>query len=53
VIAGYFDREISEIGEWAKVAKNTQRVCGAMYVTWEQDYSHLGTFAGLMWNNVG
>ena len=53
VVAGYFDREIDEIGEWARVAANTQGVCGAMYVTWEQDYSHLGTFAGMMWNNLG
>jgi hypothetical protein len=52
VIVGYFDHDTSEIAEWIKAATSLKGISGAMYMTWRQDYSQLGTFADRMWHGA-
>jgi hypothetical protein len=53
LVTGFYDRSVNEIQEWSRAAANIPRVSGAMYTTWRDDYSHLDTFAEVMWNRAG
>ncbi len=52
VVAGFYDRPISEMAEWSRAAAGVPGISGAMYTTWRDDYSQLGKFAELMWNRI-
>jgi hypothetical protein len=47
LLAGFYDADAGQIGEWLKVARQQKirGVIGVMYTTWKQDYSQLREFA--------
>jgi hypothetical protein len=47
VLAGFYDADAGQIGEWLKVVREQKirGVTGVMYTTWKQDYSQLREFA--------
>lgn len=47
LLAGFYDADAGQIGEWLKVVREQQveGVIGVMYTTWKQDYSQLKEFA--------
>ncbi|BAI62606.1 hypothetical protein MCP_2534 [Methanocella paludicola SANAE] len=52
ILAGYYDGSVS-IGPWlANARANNANVVGAMYTTWENDYSQLSSFADAAWGGT-
>jgi hypothetical protein len=52
IVTGFYDRSVAEMEEWSRAAAKISRISGAMYTTWRDDYSHLETFAELMWDRA-
>jgi len=50
VLAGFYDADAGQIGEWLKVVREEKirGVIGVMYTTWKQDYSQLREFADVV-----
>jgi len=52
LLTGFYDRGVNEMEGWRKAAAGIAGISGAMYTTWRDDYSHLNTFADVMWNRA-
>ncbi len=49
ILAGYYDHEEWIIDEWLNAGEGLPGIGGAMYTTWENDYSDLQQWAALAW----
>jgi len=49
ILAGYYDHEEWIIDEWLNAGEGLPGIGGAMYTTWENDYSDLQEWASLAW----
>ena len=49
ILAGYYDHEDWVIQEWLGAGEGLPGIVGAMYTTWQDDYSDLETWAAEAW----
>jgi hypothetical protein len=49
IISGFYDAGNDQIKQWMDAAKDVPSVEGAMYTTWNNDYSQLEDFARSAW----
>ncbi len=52
VLAGYYDNDPQQIKSWIAAGGETGRVTGAMYTTWQNDFSQLEAFAAAAWGQT-
>lgn len=52
IISGFYDAGTDQIKNWMTSAKDTPSVKGAMYTTWNNDYSQLEAFAQSAWEGA-
>jgi len=50
LIAGYYDSAPTLVTNWLNAARPYAGICGAMYTTWQNNYSNLETFEQLLGN---
>lgn len=48
LIAGYYDAAPTLVTNWLNAARPYTGICGVMYTTWQNNYSHLETFGQLL-----
>ena len=48
ILAGYYDEPPEKILEWLKVADGIRGIDGVMYTTWENNYTDIERFAGIV-----
>lgn len=53
VLAGYYDGQPDAIRTWLAAGKGLQGVNGAMYTTWQSNFSDLEKFAQAAWGGAG
>jgi hypothetical protein len=51
VLAGFYDSDPRQITSWLAAGNSTRGVNGAMYTTWQNDFSQLEAFARAAWGN--
>jgi hypothetical protein len=51
VLAGFYDSDPRRIASWLAAGQSTRGVTGAMYTTWQNDFSQLEAFAQAAWGN--
>jgi hypothetical protein len=49
VLAGYYDNGVDSIGDWLRAGEGLDTITGAMYTTWQHDFSQLEAFAERAW----
>ncbi len=53
ILAGYYDGPIDGIRRWQAAGKGLKGVNGAMYTTWQSNFSDLEKFAQVAWGGAG
>lgn len=49
VLAGYYDSSADSISGWLRAGEGLNTITGAMYTTWQHDFSQLEAFADHVW----
>jgi hypothetical protein len=49
VLAGFYDGDPRQIASWLSTGRSTRGVNGAMYTTWQGDFTQLEAFAEAAW----
>jgi hypothetical protein len=52
VLSGYYDHDPRDIRSWLDLGGDTSGIDGAMYTTWQDDFSQLETFAEAAWGRT-
>jgi hypothetical protein len=48
ILAGYYDAGPAQIGQWLESTRGVTGVIGVMYTTWQQNFTDLEAFAGVV-----
>jgi hypothetical protein len=51
IIAGHYDRPVSDVSTWLEAARGVPNVAGMMYTTWQRKYDDLEAFAKAAWTD--
>ncbi len=49
VLSGFYDNDPRDIADWIAIGGDNNGISGAMYTTWQSDFSQLETFAEAAW----
>jgi hypothetical protein len=49
ILAGFYDHDTWIIDEWLAAGEGLPKITGAMYTTWQDDYTHLEDWAAEAW----